>query len=174
MDIFKKKGRKNICFIGLMGSGKSIIGKELGKMHKIEFFDTDNEIEEKFGNSINYIFSKHGEKYFRKIEEDVCVEVINKENCIISLGGGSIINSNIRNQIKKNSYCIYLKVDTKTLVKRLSNSKKRPLLDNLNKKEIIEKLYLERKKFYNQANLVIENDKDKSAVIKEISSKLSL
>ena len=97
-DINKLK-KKNICIIGLMGSGKSMIGKDLSKFLKLKFYDTDKEIEIKTNKSISAIFKEEGESYFRSIEEKICVNLLNKNNCVISLGGGSIINSNIRNRL---------------------------------------------------------------------------
>ncbi len=93
--------KRNICIIGLMGSGKSIIGKDLSKYLNFKFYDTDKEIELKTKKSINEIFEKDGESYFRKIEEKICLELLTKNNCIISLGGGSIINKNIRKAINQ-------------------------------------------------------------------------
>jgi len=154
MKLLKKIGKKNICIIGLMGSGKSIIGEDLSKLYKLEYFDSDNVIEKKCNSKINDIFKNNGEKYFRSIEEDVCLELLNLENCVISLGGGAIISQKVRNIIKKYSFSIYLKVDIDTLVKRLKKSKKRPLLQNTNNKKILENLYSERKQYYNNADLI--------------------
>tara|TARA_B100000575_G_C23137654_1_gene661282 strand:- start:1225 stop:1752 length:528 start_codon:yes stop_codon:yes gene_type:complete len=165
---FRTNEIKNICLIGLMGSGKSVLGRELSKYYKLDFFDTDNEIEKETNKSIETIFKDYGEAYFRKIEESVCLKVLKYSKCIISLGGGSITNLKIRNLVKKNSYSIYLKVDNNILIKRLKNSKKRPLLKNIDKKFVIEKLYNERKKFYNIANLVVENNFDKKDIISKI------
>ena len=168
---FKKNTVKNICFVGFMGSGKSILGKDLSKLYNIEFFDSDLEIEKKIGKSINQIFIDSGEKYFRKIEEKVCIDLLKVENCIISLGGGSIINSKIRKIIKKNSFSIYLKVDINVLLKRLKSSKKRPLLKYSNKEDI-KKLYNEREIFYNKSDLVIDNNNNKYDAIQKIKVNL--
>ena len=168
---FKKNRVKNICFVGFMGSGKSILGKDLSKLYNIEFFDSDLEIEKKIGKSINHIFIDSGEKYFRKIEEKVCIDLLKVENCIISLGGGSIISSKIRKIIKKNSFSIYLKVDINVLLKRLKSSKKRPLLKYSNKEDI-KKLYNEREIFYNKSDLVINNDNNKYDAIHKIKVNL--
>ena len=128
--------KKNICIMGLMGSGKSIIGKDLSKYLNLKFYDTDKEIELKTKKSINEIFEEEGESYFRDIEEKICIELLTKNNCVISLGGGSIINKKIRKIINQNSYSIYLQVKLNNLLNRLKFSKKRPLLNkNLNKKE---------------------------------------
>ena len=122
-DLSKLK-KKNICIIGLMGSGKSIIGKDLSKFLKLKFYDTDKEIELETNKSIITIFKEEGESYFRSIEEKICVNLLNKNNCVISLGGGSIINSNIRNKITQNSFSIYLQVELNNLLNRLKLHKK--------------------------------------------------
>ena len=109
LDLSKTK-KKNICIIGLMGSGKSIIGKELSKSLDLKFYDTDREIELKTKKSINAIFKERGEPYFRGIEEEICIELLNKDNCVISLGGGSVVNKKIMKEIKNNSFSIYLRV----------------------------------------------------------------
>ena len=168
---FKKNTVKNICFVGFMGSGKSILGRDLSKLYNIEFFDSDLEIEKKIGKSINQIFIDSGEEYFREIEEKVCIDLLKVEDCIISLGGGSIINSKIRQMIKKNSFSIYLKVDINILLKRLKSSKKRPLLKYSNKEDI-KKLYNEREIFYNKSDLVIDNNNNKYDAIQKIKVNL--
>ena len=168
---FKKNTVKNICFVGFMGSGKSILGKDLSKLYNIEFFDSDLEIEKKIGKSINQIFIDSGEEYFREIEEKVCIDLLKVEDCIISFGGGSIINSKIRQMIKKNSFSIYLKVDINILLKRLKSSKKRPLLKYSNKEDI-KKLYNEREIFYNKSDLVIDNNNNKYDAIQKIKVNL--
>ncbi len=166
--------KKNICIIGLMGSGKSIIGKDLSVYLNLDFYDTDKEIEIKEKKNINKIFEENGETYFRNVEEKICVKLLARTNCIISLGGGSIINNKIRDVINENSYSIYLKVKFDNLVSRLKSSKKRPLLfGNVDKKEILKNLYKERQKFYEKADFVVNNDNDKFQVLEKIKSKLN-
>ena len=172
LNVIKKK---NICIMGLMGSGKSIIGKDLSKYLNLQFYDSDKEIELKTNKSIRKIFEENGEPYFRDIEEKICVELLTNDNCVVSLGGGSIINKKIRKAIKDNSYSIYLKVKLKNLLKRLKSSNKRPLLNNiLSKKEILENLYKDRRIFYENANFIVNNDCDKFQVLEKIKSKLNL
>ena len=172
-DLTKIK-KKNICIIGLMGSGKSIIGKDLSKYLNLEFYDTDKEIEQKTNRSINSIFKDEGEAFFRDIEEKICLELLNNDNCIISLGGGSIINQKVRNSIKVNSYSIYLKVKLSNLLRRLKLSKKRPLIDNnQNKKETLENLYIRRQRFYEKADFTVTNDNDKFTVLEKIKAQLN-
>ena len=161
--------KKNICILGLMGSGKSVIGKNLSKNLNLQFFDSDKEIELSTKKSIKTIFEEQGEQYFRNIEEKICIELLSKENCVISLGGGSIINSNIRKVIKKNSFAIYLQVKLNNLLERLKSSNKRPLLNNNpNKEKTLELLYYQRRKFYEKADLIVNNDNDKHQVLEKI------
>ena len=172
MLIFKKKVVKNLCLLGLMGSGKSIIGKDLSRVYKYKFIDTDNEIEKYLGMNIETIFSKYGENYFRKIEERICLKVLDYNNCIISFGGGSILNAIVRKKIKTESLSIYLKVDQNILVKRLSKSTKRPLLKNTDTEEVIKQLYEKRKNYYNKADLIIENNGQKKMVLENLLKKI--
>ncbi len=166
--------KKNICIIGLMGSGKSIIGKDLSKYLNFKFYDTDKEIELTARKSINSIFEEKGEVYFRKIEEKICTKLLSHKNCVISLGGGSIINKKIRNIIHQNSYSIYLQVELNNLLDRLKYSKKRPLLvKKNNKKETLKRLYCERKKFYEKADFIVNNNNDKLQVLEKIKFQLN-
>ena len=156
-----------------MGSGKSIIGKDLSKLYNIEFFDSDLIIEKKVGKTINQIFRDFGEKFFREIEEEIFFNLLDKNNCVISLGGGSITNFKIREFIDKNSLSIYLKVNNNILLDRLRSSKKRPLLNKNNKKDIINNLLSEREIFYNNSDLVIDNNYGKKETIKKIKLELN-
>ena len=170
---FKKLSRKNICFIGLMGSGKSVIGKELASYYKLSFFDSDYEIEKSTGNKINQIFKNHGELYFREIEEKVCEKLLTLENAVIALGGGSILSKKTRKLIKMNSYSIYVEFDINILENRLKYSKKRPLLHNVNKKNKLNDLLSERLIYYNMANLKIKNNFDKKNILNDIKLELN-
>ena len=104
----------------------------------------------------------------------MCIELLTQENCVISLGGGSVINEKVRKIIKQNSYSIYLKVKLNNLINRLKASSKRPLLNkNLNKKEILKKLYHERQKFYEEADFIVNNDNDKIKVLEKIKYEIN-
>ena len=167
--------KKNICIMGLMGSGKSIIGKDLSKNLNLKFYDIDKEIELMTNKKISAIFKEEGESFFRYIEEKVCSEILTKENCVVSLGGGSIISKKIRKIIKKNSYSIYLQVKLNNLQNRLKFSKKRPLLNkNLNNSEILKNILKDRQKYYEKADLIINNNGDKFQTLNQIKSKLNI
>ena len=140
----------------MMGVGKSTVGKSLAKKLSFKFIDIDKVIELKEGCSINLIFKKKSESYFRKLENTISLDQLKKNKCVISLGGGAFINQTIRRLVKSSSISFWLDVSTSLLIKRLSKSKKRPLLFNKNLSETINKIYFERKKIYGEANFRIK------------------
>ena len=164
-----KIGNKiNITICGMMGSGKSSIGKLIAKKINYNFIDTDILIEKKENKSINQIFAENGEEYFRALEKKITLNYLNNKKTIISLGGGAILNKDIRLAIKLNSFNIYLKSNKFVLKKRLERSKSRPLLKNVILDEKLDELLNQREKFYNNADLIINNDKKIGNTINEI------
>ena len=162
--------KKNLVLTGMMGVGKSTIGKRLAKKLKLKFYDIDKIIEKKEKKTITEIFETKGQDYFRKIEKKISLDILKKNNSVIALGGGSIVSRKVRESINKNSFSIYLKVDIKTLVDRIKNTRKRPLLNNVDRNEVLERLYEQRKKFYSKANLIIENNFEKQEIVHKINS----
>ena len=174
MSDYISNKKKNISLIGLMGSGKSIIGKQLAYELDLKFYDSDIEIERITGKSINSIFEEDGEPFFRKIESKISLKLLNKKNCVISLGGGTILDKKVREKINSDSYCIYLKVRVDELINRLRNSTKRPLLKKVDIESKINNLYKSRKTYYNKANLVIENNGNKNETLKIIKNNINV
>ena len=140
----------------MMGVGKSTIGKKLAKRLKRKFVDIDKIIEIKEKNTIKEIFENKGENYFRKIEKKITLEELKKNNLIIALGGGAFINESIRREVKSSCLSFWLDLKVKSLLIRLKNVKKRPLLNQDNLKESVNKIYSERKKIYNKSDFRIE------------------
>ncbi len=152
----------------MMGSGKTTIGKNLSYRLKMKFADTDHNIEKKLSLTISEIFEKKGEKFFRKIEKDEVLKIIEKSGFVISLGGGAFMNKTIRENVKRNSISVWLDVKGNMLQQRTIMNKKRPLLKNINKQDFL-KLYEERKKIYSLADYRIDcTSKKKEEIIKEI------
>ena len=139
-----------------MGVGKSTIGKNLAKKLNYNFIDVDKVIEAMEGSSINLIFKNKSESYFRKIESDVTLSELKKENSVISLGGGSFLNSAVRRSTKKMSVSFWLDVPIAELIKRLKKNSQRPLLKKGNIDETVKKIYFDRKKIYNEADYRIK------------------
>ena len=163
----------NISLCGMMGSGKSAIGIKLANKLDYNFVDVDKMIEIDAGKTIKKIFEEDGEKYFRDLEEKITINILRQKETIVSLGGGAIINKKIRNSIKKNSYNIYLNVDLDILIKRLKNSKTRPLIYKKNlKKELINLINI-REKFYQKADLVVKNEKNIILTTENIIEKIT-
>ena len=172
--ILSNYNKINITFCGMMGSGKSIIGREFAKLIDFNFLDTDALIEKNTGKTINKIFEDSGEKYFRELEVKFISEILFKKNYVISLGGGVMNNKKLRKIIKNNSLNIYLYVEHKELAKRLEYSKKRPLIKNTNIKSRIEELLKKREKFYEQADLKIANCNTINDTISELKKLLKI
>jgi len=162
----------NISLCGMMGSGKSTIGKILANKLDYNFIDVDKMIEIKAKKTIINIFQEDGEKYFRDLEEEITINILNSNETIVSLGGGAIINKNIRESIKKNSYSIYLKVDVDILTKRLQNSKTRPLIYKKNSKNELMSLINKRETYYQKADLIVKNEKNISKTVENIIKKI--
>ena len=149
----------------MMGVGKSTIGKNLAKKLKYNFIDVDKIIEAKEGLSINLIFKNKSESYFRKIENDITLSELKKDNSVISLGGGAFLNKTIRRNAKKFFTSFLLDVPVYELIKRLKKSSQRPLLFKKNIDETVKKIYFDRKKIYNEADFRIKCNSLKSREI---------
>ena len=150
------KMNKNLILTGMMGVGKSTIGKNLAKKLKYNFVDIDRLIEAKEGASINLIFKNKNENYFRKVESEITLQELKKDNSVISLGGGAFLDKLIRAKVKKTSISFWLDISVNELIKRLKKTKKRPLLYKKNINNTVKELYSERKKIYNEADYKIK------------------
>ena len=153
-----------------MGVGKSTIGKKLAKKLERKFVDIDKIIEIKEKNTIKEIFENKGEHYFRKIEKKITLEELKKNNLIIALGGGAFINTSIRREIKNSCLSFWLDLKVESLLIRLRNVKKRPLLDQDKLEQSINKIYSERKEIYNESNFRIKcNSMNEDEIVYKIT-----
>jgi len=161
--------KKNLVLLGMMGVGKSTLGKMVAKKLNLKFIDTDLNIEKKWSMKISEIFENKGEDFFRIEEEKEVLECLKKNKIVLALGGGAFMNKNIRNLILKNSLSFWLDLNLKTVNERIKWNKKRPLLNHQNTEEIIKKLYSERKNIYKLAKYKINCDKiSKRKIVKKI------
>ena len=151
--------KKNLVLLGMMAVGKTTLGKIVAKKQELKFIDIDASIEKKNSMTIKEIFKKKGEKFFRMEEEKEVLKSLEKNNCIIALGGGAFMNKTVRENILKNAISIWLSVDIKTLNQRIKWNRKRPLLKEENNQKKITELYAERKNIYKLANHQIACDK---------------
>ncbi len=150
--------RKNIVLVGLMGSGKTAVGKLLAKKLGYEFLDTDALIVKQEGKSILAIFSEDGEEKFRELEAKTVRELSGLTEHVISTGGGIVINSNNVANLKKDGRVIWLMASPETILQRVGSQSHRPLLNIDDPLEKIKILLMEREAFYAEADFSIDTD----------------
>ena len=151
------KSKKNLVFLGMMGSGKTSIGSLVAKRLKLNFIDIDREIEKKLNTTIKKIFEIRGEDYFRRVEEQITLKKLKLSSSVISLGGGAFINKNIRQEVIKNHLSFWLNWDPETLSKRIKNSIKRPIAIRSSNDELID-LVKKRSSLYSKALYEVKCD----------------
>ena len=149
-----------------MGAGKTTVGIYLAKKLGVEFFDSDREIESIAGVSVSEIFGRDGESFFRKVEAKTIKEILEKGTpCVLATGGGAFINEQTRSAIKQYSTSIWLKAELTTILERLEHNNTRPLLQNVDKKQKLEKLIEERYPIYGQADIIVDTDSNSRSII---------
>ena len=159
---------KNLVFLGMMGSGKSSIGNLVSIKLKLPFIDIDSLIVENAGMSISKIFERKGEVYFRNLEEKITLKTLKKIKNVISLGGGGFINTKIRKEVLDNNFSFWLDWDESILVKRIKDSKKRPLAFRSTDQKI-KTIIKDRSKIYTKAQFKINCNKlTKTEIVKKI------
>lgn len=164
---------KPVVLIGMMGSGKSTVGKKLARKLNLQFYDSDKVLEDREALSIVDIHDFMGEKYFQQKEEEVIKEIIGYGVVVLSTGGSSFMNENIRSFIKKNSISIWLDSDLETIYERVSRRNTRPeLISSTNKKELLKKMLKERESVFKQADIKIESDLEAHYLVSSITEKL--
>ena len=163
------KSKGNIVFLGMMGSGKTAIGRLVSKKLKIDFFDIDEHIEKYLRMKISKIFTLKGEKFFRQFEEKITINILKKKNIVIALGGGAFLNKNIRQEILTNHTSFWLNLRSKIIIDRIKNSSKRPLASKVSRDELIN-LIKKRSHFYSKALYKIDcNDLTKNEIVNKIT-----
>ena len=149
--------KKPIVLLGLMGVGKSTVGYRLAKKLGLSFYDTDQLIQDEVGCSIDEIFKYAGEDFFRQKEKEIVVQIVNKDPCIISLGGGAFIDDESRKAIKESAISVWLKADFDVVYDRVARRNTRPTLEQGNKVEILKDLINERYPIYAEADICVDS-----------------
>ncbi len=146
----------NIVLCGFMGSGKTVVGKELAKILGVKFVDTDELIEKEQGIAIKAIFAAHGEEYFRDLEYEMCKKVAEMNGAVVSTGGGAMTFQRNVDAIKQGSKVVFLDASFDVICDRIGDNTSRPLFQD---KDKAKKLYDERKsKYLSAADYVINGD----------------
>lgn len=150
---------KNIFLIGPMGAGKSSVGRRLAKRLKMQFLDSDQEIERRTGATVNLIFEIEGEPGFRRREKDIIGELTKKSGIVLATGGGAVLDPDNRMVLANCGVVIYLRTGLKQLVQRTSRDSKRPLLNTIDPAAKLQELLEIRGPLYeNMADLIIDTD----------------
>ncbi len=148
---------ENIYLVGLMGAGKTTIGRQLAKSLGLPFYDSDKAIEESTGVDIPTIFEFEGEQGFRDREQKMLQQLTELKGIVLATGGGAILRQENRDLLKENGIIIYLQCSIDRIMERTRRDTQRPLLKTANPKERIEQLYKEREPLYlNCADLVVD------------------
>ena len=160
----------NIFIVGPMGSGKSTVGKIISDELFLSFFDTDAEIEDRTGASIDWIFDLEGENGFRKRESVILQEMVEKNSIVLSTGGGIILSEKNRDLLSSRGTVFYLETPINVQVERTSKDKDRPLLKNGDPETILKELHDSRQKLYEDVSdhIVMTGDKSSQDVASEI------
>ncbi|PCJ69961.1 MAG: shikimate kinase [Rhodobiaceae bacterium] len=168
-------GDKSLVLIGLMGAGKTTIGRRLASRLDVHFVDADLEIEKAAGCTIADIFKKFGEAHFRDGERRVIARLMSDGPQVLATGGGAFMNAQTRAAIHEKGVSIWLKADIDVLMKRVSRRSHRPLLQNDDPQAVMQRLMDERYPIYAEANLTIDSKEGPhDAVVDEIIQALDL
>ncbi len=164
-----KLGRRNIVFVGLMGAGKSAIGRMVAQQLRVPFIDTDVEIERVSRMTISELFATYGEEEFRALETRVIKRLLRGGPKVISTGGGAFINDNTRRHISRGGISLWLKADLEVLWERVNKRDHRPLLKTENPGATLAALMEKRYPIYSEADLTIESrDVRKEIIVTEV------
>jgi len=151
---------RSVVLVGLMGAGKSCIGRRLAKQLGLRFVDADAEIEDAAGRSISEIFEQFGEAYFRDGERRVMARLLGEEPCVLATGGGAFMDPDARDLIRTQAISVWLRADLETLHARTKGRTHRPLLNKGNAKETLQTLMDTRYPVYAEADITIETGHD--------------
>ncbi len=156
----KKLGDINIILVGMMGAGKTTIGKALANSLGKEFIDSDHEIQDRTGVKIPVIFEIEGESGFRKRESEVLAELVKKNNIVLATGGGAVLSRENRQILRRGGIVIYLRASVNDLYRRTRYDKNRPLLQTQNLFARLNELYVQRDVLYREtAHVIIDSGK---------------
>ncbi|MBB5574097.1 MULTISPECIES: shikimate kinase [Rhizobium] len=162
-------GTRNLVLVGLMGAGKSSIGRLVAHQLGIPFVDTDIEIERVSRMTISELFEAYGEDEFRALETRVIKRLLKGGPRVVSTGGGAFINDRTRRHVKRSGLSVWLKADLDVLWERVNKRDTRPLLKTENPKQTLEKLMNARYPIYAEADLtVLSRDVGKDVMVKEV------
>ncbi|MGV1014538.1 MAG: shikimate kinase [Methyloceanibacter sp.] len=170
-------GLRSVVLVGLMGAGKTAVGKRLARRLDLPFIDADAEIETAAGMTVSEIFAEHGETYFREGERKVIKRLLEAGPQILATGGGAYMDEETRANIKARGISIWLRAELRVLLKRVNRRGNRPLLAGADPETVMRKLLAERDPVYAEADIIVDSrevphDAMVAAVIDALAAKL--
>lgn len=178
-SVASRLSNKSIVLVGLMGAGKTSVGRKLAAQLEIPFVDADQEIEAAAGCTIEDFFELYGEPAFREGEEKVILRLLNGGPQVLATGGGAFMSESIRKAIAETGISVWLRADLDTLAKRTGRRGGRPLLKGKNPREKLKKLIEQRYPVYEQADIVVDTghesiDLTTNSIVEELDIFMSL
>ncbi len=164
-DLLARLGQRSVVFVGLMGAGKTAIGRKVAAALGLPFTDSDHEIESVSRMTIPDLFDRYGEAEFRSLEQRVIARVLENGPQVLSTGGGAFMNEQTREAIAAGGLSVWLKADIDTLLDRVSKKQNRPLLRNADPRAVLERLMTERYPVYALADVTVATRDERKEVI---------
>lgn len=148
---------RTVVLVGMMGAGKTTIGRRLALRLALPFFDADREIERAAGMTVGELFRRHGEESFRRGEAQVMARLLAGPPHVLATGGGAVLDPGTRRLIRKHALVVWLKADLDTITRRATRRATRPLLENGDPRATLQRLLEERAPFYAEADVAVES-----------------
>jgi shikimate kinase len=173
-QLLRRLGQRSIVFVGLMGAGKTAIGRKVAAALDLPFLDSDHEIETASRMGIPDLFERYGEAEFRALEQRVIARILENGPQVLSTGGGAFMNEHTRAAIAGHGVTVWLKADISVLMERVSKKQNRPLLKNPDPRAVMERLMVERHPVYATADVtVLTRDERKEVIADEVIDALA-
>ena len=161
---------QNLFLVGPMGAGKSAVGRQLARLMRMDFVDSDDEIEHRTGVDIPFIFEKEGEEGFRKREAKIIEELSVRQGIVLATGGGAVMDSRNRSYLGARGFVIYLHTTVEQQLDRTKRGRNRPLLDNKDRKAVIVELMEIRDPLYREiSDLIVKTD---GRLVREVATEI--
>ncbi|MER8749198.1 shikimate kinase [Mesorhizobium sp. M1050] len=158
-------GSRSIVFVGLMGAGKTAIGRKVATMLSLPFIDSDQEIESVSRMTVPELFERYGETEFRALEQRVILRVLENGPQVLSTGGGAFMNAHTREAIAAHGVSVWLKAELDLLIDRVSKKQNRPLLKSADPRAVLERLMSERYPVYATSDVTVPTRDDRKEII---------
>jgi shikimate kinase len=172
--VLESIGGRSIVFVGLMGAGKTAVGRKVAQFLGLPFIDSDHEIESVSRMSVPDLFENYGEAEFRALEQRVILRILEGGPLVLSTGGGAYMNENTRLAIAERAIAVWLKADLDLLMERVVKKQNRPLLKNPDPRAVMQRLMSERHPVYAKADVTVTTrDARKETIAEEVIGALA-